>query len=213
MQAGVDPAIMAALSAALQGPLSPLPSHMAEPRPQPRSMQRPSAGWLMSTERDGSCLARLTVDALKVGSLLGKRGGNIAQIRQVGLFLLPCRACLTLTGASACGRGILVCTVPGAAVPGDDRPCRLLPAMAACCAAADTAGLDCSVTFTEARCLAHGARLEQVSGAVVKLAEGRGRGEPRVLEVWGAPEQVQAAQNLVQAFLLVGHQQPEQHER
>ena len=48
---------------------------------------------------------------------------------------------------------------------------------------------------------------------MVKLAEGRGRGEPRVLEVWGAPEQVQAAQNLVQAFLLVGHQQGEQSER
>ena len=53
----------------------------------------------------------------------------------------------------------------------------------------------------------------QVSGAVVKLAEGRGRGEPRVLEVWGAPDQVQAAQNLVQAFLLVGHQQPGPYER
>ena len=53
----------------------------------------------------------------------------------------------------------------------------------------------------------------QVSGAVVKLAEGQGRGEPRVLEIWGAPEQVQAAQNLVQAFLLVGHQQADHHER
>ena len=84
MQAGVDPAILAALSAALQGPISPLPSYLAEARPQPRSMHRPSAGWMLSTERDGSCLARLTVDALKVGSLLGKRGGNIAQIRQVG---------------------------------------------------------------------------------------------------------------------------------
>ena len=52
----------------------------------------------------------------------------------------------------------------------------------------------------------------QVSGAVMKMEEGTGRGAPRLLELRGAPEQVQAAQNMVQAFLLVGHQQPEHHD-
>ena len=85
MQAGVDPAIMAALSAALQGSMSPLPGHMADAEPPSRSMRRPSAAWMIKPGRDGSCSARLTVDAPKVGSLLGKRGANIAQIRQVAI--------------------------------------------------------------------------------------------------------------------------------
>ena len=55
--------------------------------------------------------------------------------------------------------------------------------------------------------------LVQVSGAIMKMGEGTGKGGPRMLELRGAPEQVQAAQNMVQAFLLVGHQQPDFHDR
>lgn len=78
MLPGLDPNLVAAIGAALQGSLP-----LAAPVPPPLSTGLLNGAWMVCREPGGECTARMSVEPDKVGSVLGKRGANATQIRQV----------------------------------------------------------------------------------------------------------------------------------
>ena len=76
--------MLAALGAALQGMQGMQGMQQQMPLGNAGQAMGPmNGGWMTSCEPGGLCVSRMTVEGDKVGSVLGKRGANASQIRQV----------------------------------------------------------------------------------------------------------------------------------